>query len=138
MTVIETVTTKFDDPRIDKLPLWAQQLFQEAKKAERNAVYWNTRHDAKSTELDQARQEFADNKGAVQYDTWVSVEQDDYEAANYGLGVGRNVEFGDPAEGCSTFTVIHKDGGLNIHVEGPWLLKPAPGMVNYDLRIELQ
>lgn len=137
MTVIETVTTKFDDPRIEKLPRWAQDLMQEAKKAERSAVYWNEKHDAKSAELDAAREEFARTGGVAGSNTWVDVDKDDYESARYGLGTSRAVEFGDPDD-TATFTVTYKDSGLNVVVHGQWLLKPGNGYVNHDLRIELQ
>jgi hypothetical protein len=137
VTVIETVTTKFDDPRIAKLPLWAQQLMQAAKKAEKSAVYWNEQYDAKSAELDAAREGFARTNGAAGSNTWVEIDKDDYESARFGLGTSRTVEFGDPDD-SATFTVNYVDGGLNIDVHGQWLLRPIPAHRPGELRIELQ
>lgn len=138
MTVIETTATRFDDPRIAKLPLWAQQLMEAAKKAERSAAYWNEQHEAKSAELDQVRAEFARTNGTPGSNTWVHIDRDDYESERYGLGTSRAVEYGNPDDIAADFTVTYKDGGLNVEVHGQWLLKPASSMTNHDLRIELQ
>lgn len=139
MTVIETATTKFDDPRIAKLPLWAQELMTQARIAERSAVYWNEKHEAKCAELDAVRAEHARKHGAAEYDTWViehGTDTYDDSEIRFGLGTGRTVMFGDSTDTCEMYTVTYKDGGLNITGQGGGFTLKLPRFGDDTLRVD--
>jgi hypothetical protein len=139
VTVIEQISTKFDDPRIGNLPKWAQEIIEHGRSAERSANYWNRQHEEACAELDRVRADHAREHGAAEYDTWVvETGTDAYSDTEirFGLGTGRAVEFGDSSDICPMYTVIYKDGGLNITTQGSGFALKLPRFSNDTLRVD--
>ncbi len=112
--------TDFDDSRIHKLPVWAQELIGRGRVAVTTAEHWRTKEAERTTELEMLKHRYAQERGAAEFDTWVS-EGYDWETdrdIRFGLGTGRTVSFGDQKELTPNFGVTYRDGGLDIEVEG--------------------
>jgi hypothetical protein len=126
----------FDDPRIGKLPVWAQELIHVGDIATRSVTHWRNRVDELSDKIDEMRVAHAAERGAVVYDTWTSEDGSDGSEVRTGLGVGIPVRFGDSADICETFTVTYRDGGLDIEVQRSDYVLKSGSMRSPTLRIE--
>lgn len=116
----------YSDPRISKLPRWAQEVIEEGRKAQESARYWQGRYRDQVETTDALRARYAEENGAPEYDTWVSedLQEAEAEVANQGLGTGRPVYFGTDKT-WATYTVRLEDGALDVQVESSnYLIRP--------------
>jgi hypothetical protein len=130
--------TNFDDPRIAKLPHWAQELIDGAATDASRAEYWRRHVDRLRDEIDRIRAEHAKATGPDAYDTWTAVDQHDGSEVRRGIGTGDAVYFGKQDDVLPDFAVSFRDGGLDItcNVSG-YVIRPSrSGMTAYTLRIE--
>jgi hypothetical protein len=126
----------FNDPRIAKLPMWAQEIIEAGRGARRNAAYWHEKYVEACDENIALKEAHAREHGAAEYDTWVT-DDNDSDGIHFGLGVGRPVDFGPPDDIVGAFTVTWRDGGLDIRSQSSALtFKTSRHGDGPDLRVE--
>lgn len=128
--------TDFDDPRISKLPHWAQELINAGERATASRDRWRLRVDELTAQIDRMQAEYAAEHGAAVYDTWTTEEDSDGAEVHIGLGVGVPVRFGKPDDITGDFVVAYRDGGLDVDVEFTGFTIKPNTMQHPTLRIE--